>query len=311
MTKDENPRLCGGTFFTLLLQDLKERKKAREHYKGERDGLSDPEVLIGLIKVINPDYEGPADPMTLKGKANDYKSCKTSKGEYLPFGDRLVLQAFDNRVKTAYPDALKDMVRFVDQFLEVGKKTKKEVWLVRAILDLISQDDYTDRHSFYIKENGQAVEKAKLNGMNEFCLPAFLLGIWHYAVMTQSNNKVGQPTYDEWCPPNGGASRDFQSNIGSGITRELRVYMPGNAESVINDSESRDCNPEDEVFDFGDEHADTDDTNDTEQSAGAAPPPMQQIIQNPLIIQQYGSNSSVMPNYGTMNITIGGSKKDE
>lgn len=303
MAKDENPRLCGGTFFTLLLQDLKERKKAREHYKGERDGLSDPEVLIGLIKVINPDYEGPADPMMLKGKANDYKSCKTSKGEYLPFGDRLVLQAFDNRVKTAYPDALKDMVTFVNQFLEVGKKTKKEVWLVRAILDLISKDDNTDGHSFYIKENGQAVEKSKLNDMNEFCFPAFLLGIWHYAVMTQSNNKVGQPTYDTWCPPNGGAGREFQSDIGSGITRALRVYMPDRVEDA-----SFDDRTEDVVFDFGDEDADTD---DEERASSTTPPPRQQIIQNPLIIQQYGPNSSVMPNYGTMNITIGGSKKDE
>ncbi len=33
--------------------------KAREHYSGDSDGLSDPEVLVGLIKVINPDYTDP------------------------------------------------------------------------------------------------------------------------------------------------------------------------------------------------------------------------------------------------------------
>ena len=38
---------------------IKNRKSAREHYKGDRDGLSNPEVLIGLIKVINPDYDPP------------------------------------------------------------------------------------------------------------------------------------------------------------------------------------------------------------------------------------------------------------
>ena len=56
MSNSVYPRLCGGTFFTLVLQALKQRAKAREHYNGERDGLSDPEVLTGLIKVINPDY---------------------------------------------------------------------------------------------------------------------------------------------------------------------------------------------------------------------------------------------------------------
>ena len=60
MTNEEYPSLCGGTFFVLLLQDLRDRYGARQHYAGDRDGLSDPEVLIGLIKVINPGYRAPA-----------------------------------------------------------------------------------------------------------------------------------------------------------------------------------------------------------------------------------------------------------
>lgn len=56
MTINEYPRLCGGTFFTLVLQALRQRMNAREHYDGDSDGLSDPEVLVGLIKVINPAY---------------------------------------------------------------------------------------------------------------------------------------------------------------------------------------------------------------------------------------------------------------
>ena len=86
MTNCEYPRLCGGTFFILVLQALKQRMKAREHYKGESDGLKDPNVLIGLIKVINPDYQEPVKD-ALKGKTNDFKSCKLSTGEYLPFGN--------------------------------------------------------------------------------------------------------------------------------------------------------------------------------------------------------------------------------
>ena len=49
MTTNEYPCLCGGTFFTLVLQALRQRMNAREHYKGDSDGLSDPEVLVGLI----------------------------------------------------------------------------------------------------------------------------------------------------------------------------------------------------------------------------------------------------------------------
>lgn len=60
--------------------------KAREHYSGDSDGLSDPEVLVGLIKVINPDYTDPGKE-NLKGTANNYKACKISNSTYLPFDD--------------------------------------------------------------------------------------------------------------------------------------------------------------------------------------------------------------------------------
>lgn len=126
MTNKDFPRLCGGTFFTLVLQALKPRMKAREHYKGDSDsdGLSDPDVFMGLIRVINPDYQEPQKG-TLKGKTNDYKACKISKGEYLPFGDAAVIQEFDNRIQTSYKAVLSDMDAFVERFLETGTVAKK------------------------------------------------------------------------------------------------------------------------------------------------------------------------------------------
>ena len=151
MTKGDNPRLCGGTFFVLVLQALKQRVKARQHYKGERDGLSDPEVLIGLIKVINPDYQEPKEG-ALKVKTNDFKACKTSTGQYLPFGETPEVETFDERVRNAYPDALGAMTEFVARFLEVGTEVKKDERLVKALIDLIQQDDSIDPEEvFYIE----------------------------------------------------------------------------------------------------------------------------------------------------------------
>ena len=48
---------------------------AREHYDGDSDGLSDPEVLVGLIKVINPAYVDPGKEK-LKTIVNNYKRCE-------------------------------------------------------------------------------------------------------------------------------------------------------------------------------------------------------------------------------------------
>lgn len=166
MTKGDNPRLCGDTFFVLVLQALKQRIKARQHYKGERDGLSDPEALVGLIKVINPDYQEPKEG-ALKGKTNDFKSCKASTGQYLPFGDTPEVEAFDERIWNEYEDALGAMTEFVALFLETGTKVKKDERLVKALIDLIEQDDsIKPDDKFYIEEDGGKIKKTALGGLD-------------------------------------------------------------------------------------------------------------------------------------------------
>ena len=96
MSNHGYPRLCGGTFFTLTLQALKQRMGAREHYNSESDGMSDPEVLMGLFKVVNPDFQE-LDKKKLKGAADGFKSCKSKSSVYLPFGDTQEIRAFDKR----------------------------------------------------------------------------------------------------------------------------------------------------------------------------------------------------------------------
>jgi hypothetical protein len=291
VTKVDYPRLCGGTYFTLVLQALKQRKKAREHYKGERDGLSDPEVLMGLIKVINPDFQE-VDGKTLKSKANDYKACKTSGGTYLPFGDTQVIRAFDDRVRGDYPTALKDMTGFVHTYLDLGEAVGKSVQLVRALVDLIQQDaSIGEDAEFYVLENGRKIKKAALGDLAEVCLPAFLLGVWHYVVVERVENTVGRGTYDHWCPSSGHGRRNYSANMGDGLMPDLLIRVP--VETVQTTVESNE---------------EPDDARQTsEESASQAPPPAGTPVynSNPIFIQQNGDGNVVMPNYGTINITFG------
>ena len=289
MTNSNYPRLSGGTFFILVLQALRQRIKAREHYKGESDGLKDPNVLIGLIKVINPDYVAPAGD-ALKTKTNDFKSCKLSKGEYLPFGKTAEIEEFDNRIQNDYGSALSAMVGFVEQFLETGTAAKKDVRLVKALMELIQADDSIGANEeFYISENGDKIKKAALGDLRDICLPAFLLGVWHYVVVNRKDNKVGQDTYNNWCPPAGGGPREYTGNMGKTITHEVRVFTIAIPESPEEDKE--DGEPE--------AHA-------QEESAQTPPPsPAPVYNNNPLFIQQNGDGNVVMPNYGTINITFG------
>lgn len=288
MKNSNYPRLSGGTFFILVLQALRQRMKAREHFRGESDGLKDPNVLVGLIKVINPAYITPAGN-ALKTKTNDFKSCKVSTGEYLPFGNTAEVEAFDNRVRNNYGSPLKAMAGFVDQFLETDTENHKDVRLVKALIELIKKDESIDwDEEFFISESGKKIKKTALCDLTNICLPAFLLGIWHYVVVKRKDNKVGQATYNVWCPPAGGGPRDYSGNMGKAITHDIKVYTI----SVSEDEPEVTMDEEDPVHE--------------EQTAQTPPPSAVQVYNNnPLFIQQNGDGNVVMPNYGTINITFG------
>jgi len=199
VTTNEYPRLCGGTFFTLVLQALRQQMKAREHYSGDSDGLSDPEVLVGLIKVINPDYTDPGKE-NLKVTANNYKACKISNSTYLPFDDEQVISAFDSKVRTAYQSVLNRMIGFVNDFLDISEVVHKDVNLVRALIDLVQQDQTIQAgDEFFVEPNGEKKKKAALGDLKEVCLPSFLLGIWHYVVVNRKDNSIGKKTYAFVC----------------------------------------------------------------------------------------------------------------
>ena len=269
---------------TLVIQALRQRKKAREHYKGESDKLNDPDVLVGLITVINPDYKDPGKAV-LKTKANDYKSCKLSKGQYLPFGEKLTIGVFDKRVQEDYLVARNDMSTFVDRFIETGTMLQKDVRLVKALIDLIDQDDSIDDDvEFPIGENGELVRKDHFGDLDKVCLPSFLLGIWHFIVVNRKNNKVGQDTYDIWCPENGGGTREYEGHIGQSITKEIDVYtLESEADGLPEDDDAEGIDESSEQA--GSEYQERND------STGAAPN-LQQQINNPFTFIQNGDNNT-------------------
>ena len=197
----EYPRLCGGTFFTLLLQALKQRKKARQHIAGEHDNLSEVDVLLGLIRVAYPEYLKPEES-TFKTNTSDFKKCKKSRGIYLPFCDVSVIETFDIRVKNEYYKPLGAMSAFVDNFLESGTSLGKDIRLVKALIELITADDsIEDQQLFLIYPDGEPAKKNEIVELSLISLPAFLLGIWHFILVNRKENSVGAKTILSWHIP--------------------------------------------------------------------------------------------------------------
>ena len=288
MATNEYPRLCGGTFFTLVLQALRQRMKAREHYSGDSDGLSDPEVLVGLIKVINPDYTDPGKE-NLKVTANNYKACKISNSTYLPFDDEQVISAFDSKVKTAYQSAPNRMVGFVHDFLDMSETVHKDVNLIRAIVDLVQQDQTIKAgDEFFIGQNGEKKKKATLGDLKEVCLPSFLLGVWHYIVVNRKDNGIGKATYDVWCPSAGGGQRKYIAHMGKGILESLTISYADIVEKAEMDAE-----PVETVI-----------------IEGTSEQQVQQTVNNPFVFNfnQYGNNGTQI---GHIENYYGSKKKED
>ena len=158
MVNNNSPYLCGGIFFALLLQARKQRSKARDKFLGGSDGLSDTDILKGLIYVVANQENAPYAE-SFKKNTSEYKSCRYSGGAYIPFKETHVINSFDNDVKNKYPNALNRMSEFVNKYLDESKIE----WLVKALLETIDLDTRINgTHNFYIQSSGQAITKAEL-----------------------------------------------------------------------------------------------------------------------------------------------------
>ena len=281
MTTNTYPRLCGGAFFTLVLQALQQRIGVRQHYDGYSDGLTDPEVLVGLIRVIHPAYRDPGKE-ALKATVNNYKFCKTANSAHFPFDDDQVLSAFNDTVQNNYPAALDRMNRFVNRFLDTSEPARKDVNLVRALIDLIQQDRSIGAdETFYIEPNGSKKKKAALGDLKRVCLPSFLLGVWHYVMMNREDNTVGKQTCDVWCPANYGAQRKYTAHMGRGILGNLTVY-------------SLDMEGEDDLDEPDEGDVIDDEPVEVVVMEDAPKPPVQPTVNNPFVFNfnQYGNNGT-------------------
>ena len=225
------PRLCGGTFFTLILQAMKRGRRTRS-FGCDQAQMTAPNCLASLITVMDPGYErGPAS--TFDSNTSAYRRCELAANTYLPFDDSVKTNAFDRLVRDNYLVALQRMTAFVEDYIEDGAKSE---WLVRAIIELIQKDlSITKNDTFFVTLDVVPTMKANLVALPVILLPAFLLGIWHYVIVYRKDNCVGQETFQSWHEFGAKGSRPkFISTIGNNAQLDLEVvYSAGSDDDKV------------------------------------------------------------------------------
>ncbi len=228
MNKNCTQKLCLGSFFTLLIQAKKQRTSIRKTYPEPTDGLSNTEMLISLIKIYEPNYKEPK-LSSMKTITSKFKNCELSRSEYLPFNDKTLQNNFDVKVKNQYMDETKELEKFIIKYLDYKNRSK---WLIAALIELVASDEsIEDNELFYIGEN--PVQKIIFMEQNDFNLSNFLLGIYHFILNKNIENKLGKKTIENWFSRNKekGAAKRFDSNIGIALSEKINIQTIKNIQT--------------------------------------------------------------------------------
>ena len=187
-------RLCGGSFFTLLLNARRPRNNTRKKVLSGTDGLSNVEMLAALFRVAFPDYIKPNEE-SFDTICSNYKSCQISQSQFFPFNDKLRVKYFNEDFLTAYDEFAFRITDFIDKFISPTYCT----YLVLELLKLIKNDDTIPSNAlFYCDQKCTPISKTALLNIPEITVETFILGIWHYIIVNVSNNNILKESYDSW-----------------------------------------------------------------------------------------------------------------
>lgn len=223
MASRDSMRLCGGTFLVLLLESRGYRRNARMGSGRAADGKSEPDVFAKLIQTVIPDFQKPSSGRTFNTFTSDYKLCRKSDSPTAPLTDPCIVRSYNSEVINNYTDKLSEFSAFLDASIDIEQHGR---WFVAALLDLIEADEsIPDNAEFFILPNGESVNKDMLAEEEDYCVPSFLMGVWHYIITRIMDNTIGVSTINRLLPQEmANAERQFDRNYGTARTEQITVY---------------------------------------------------------------------------------------
>lgn len=221
MTDVGHPVLCGGTFLTQILLSRKPTASRRQRTQGSTDIFREPDVLFGLVKIVQPDYIRPAGT-TFRTYTTNYKKCVKDTPNDLRFENNTVISAFLARLEKEYASELSKTTAFIHQFVDISATTQSHVLLVKRLIELIRDDtSIPNTIQFEVSKEGPPVSKSELVAATELYLPAFLLSVWKFIVTERKDNSIGAGTISAWQHPS--VQGRYVGIDGSTISQDLKV----------------------------------------------------------------------------------------
>ena len=285
----------GGLLFFLLTQATLPNGSSRDHRNRVKDDHSEPILMTDFIYTFTGSRNYGAAKDTSK-----YKDCDSEGSVNVPFNQKSAISAYDDTVRNRYEEALKRM----DEFVTWHLNPENRFWLVKALLDIIDNDDAVEEDDrFFISETGMSLAKAELESETAFCLPAFLVGMLHYTLTRRNGrNHEGAPTLDAISEKKPRKPRIYTGRLGEGITRRIDVAFdaPQRPEDAGTDNAASEAAVEPDMV-ITEDNADSDTGRDPSREQTD---PQITVIQQQINVIQNGKQNINLTNNGEMTINL-------
>lgn len=222
MTPPKVPYLCGGILFTLILQARKVRTKVRDKFNSGSDGLNETDIMMGLIEAVTGNSLDSCQGKTFGKVTSQFKTCQSYGTTYITFTEPSFISSFNSSIKKKDPDLLERMSEFVGKYIN----EMRSEWLVKALFEVIEQDEAINPDTTFSVTQSTAVKKNELVNITMVELPVFLLSVLSFIINERTDNTKGRSTFEAWhTQSNAKSPWKYNSNIGNSITRNITVKL--------------------------------------------------------------------------------------
>ena len=192
------PYLCGGVFFTLLVEASRERVSPTKGYKGIKGDVRDEYIMKDLVELPGKGLANFDKQSDFGDSVSKYKNCRSDYGMSMPFRKYEYKESLREKITQDTDRALYLMSTILTRYFSMKKRDDGIYPLdlaVRKILYVIKKDDdigWDD--TLLCGKNCTPIKKKDLVQTEAIDIQPFLLGVWNYILQNRPDNKHGQGT---------------------------------------------------------------------------------------------------------------------
>ena len=192
------PYLCGGVFFTLLVEASRERVSPTKGYKGIKGDVRDEYIMKDLVELPGKGLANFDKQSDFGDSVSKYKNCRSDYGMSMPFRKYEYKESLREKITQDTDRALYLMSIILRKYFAMKKRDDGIYPLdlaARKILYVIKKDDdigWDD--TLLCGKNCTPIKKKDLVQTEAIDIQPFLLGVWNYILQNRPDNKHGQDT---------------------------------------------------------------------------------------------------------------------